>query len=83
MATIDIRDNFPIVDTIRFWDNQTGNYLATGLTYNVDMSISGNSVIVNINDLENIRSLQVTSEEHAKYLIKALNKAIEIGWFKE
>ena len=28
MATIDIRDNFPTVDTIRFWDNQTGNYLA-------------------------------------------------------
>ena len=47
------------------------------------MSISGNSVIVNINDLENIRSLQVTSEEHAKYLIKALNKAMELGWFKE
>ena len=41
MATIDIRDNFPTVDTIRFWDNQAGNYLATGLTYNVDMSISG------------------------------------------
>ena len=75
MTTIDIRDNLPTVDTIRFWDNPTGNYLATGLTYT--------EASVNINDLENIRSLRVTSEEHAKYLIKSLNKAIELGWFKE
>ena len=33
MATIDIRDNFPTVDIIRFWDNPTGGYLATGLTH--------------------------------------------------
>ena len=33
-------------------------------------------------DLENIRSLKISSEEHAKYLIKALNKAIELGWFE-
>ncbi len=67
---IDIRDNFPTVDIIRFWDNPTGNYLVTGLTY-----IDGE-------DLENIRSLKISSEEHAKYLIKALNKAIELGWFE-
>ena len=75
MATIDIRDNLPTVDIIRFWDNPTGNYSVTGLTY-----IGGE---VKIEDLENIRSLKIISEEHAKYLIKALNKAIEIGWFKE
>ena len=74
MATIDIRDNFPTVDIIRFWDNLTGNYIVTGLTY-----INGE---VNIEDLENIRSLKISSEEHAKYLIKALNKVIELGWFE-
>ena len=26
MATIDIRDNSPTVDIIRFWDNPTGAY---------------------------------------------------------
>ena len=77
MATIDIRDNFPTVDIIRFWDNPTGGYLATGLTH---IYIYGE---VKIEDLENIRSLKISSEEHAKYLIKALNKAIELGWFKE
>ena len=75
MATIDIRDNFPTVDIIRFLDNPTGNYLVTGLTY-----IDGE---VKIEDLENIRSLKISSEEHAKNLIKALNKAIELDWFKE
>ena len=74
MATIDIRDNFPTVDIIRFWDNLTGNYVVTGLTYT-----NGE---VNIEDLENIRSLKISSEEHAKYLIKALNKVIELGWFE-
>ena len=51
MATIDIRDNIPTVDIIRFWDNPTGNYLVTGLTY-----IDGE---VKIEDLENIRSLKI------------------------
>ena len=58
MATIDIRDNLPTVEIIRFWDNPTGNYLVTGLTY-----IDGE---VKIEDLENIRSLK-------KKWIKQLN----------
>ena len=74
MATIDIRDNFPTVDIIRFWDNPTGNYLATGLTY-----IDGE---VKIEDLENIRSLKISSSAHAQNIIKALEKAIELGWFE-
>ena len=29
------------------------------------------------------RNLRICSEEHAQNLIKAINKAIELGWFEE
>ena len=77
MATIDIRD---IVDEeitlIRVWDDNENNYRASGLTLAFGT--------VNIFDAAtNENHLGIESEEHAKYLIKALNKAIELGWFKE
>jgi len=38
---------------------------------------------VSVSDIKSERELRIFSEEHARNLIKALNKAIELGWFKE
>ena len=38
---------------------------------------------VEVIDIETERDLRVRSEEHAQNLIKALNKAIALGWFDE
>jgi hypothetical protein len=71
----DIRNNpAEKITVIRFADNSDDYYVASGILRN---SHGGVEVI----DIETERDLRVRSKEHAQNLIKALNKAIELGWF--
>lgn len=74
---IDIRSNqAEEVATIRFADNHEYLVVANGI-------VRGFSDVVEVVDIENDGGLRIFSEEHARNLIKALNKAIALGWFKE
>lgn len=74
--TIDIRrtaDATPITK-IRFADDSSDHYIANVL------STSGNAMT--INDSETSRQLRILDVAHARDLIKALEKAIELGMVK-
>ena len=77
---IDIRK--PEVDTIVFaeefgYKNTIRCYQASQLTKSVRVKGA-----VNIKDLGDGSHVGILSEQHAKDLIKALEKAIELGWFE-
>lgn len=78
MATFDVRDNpATTVDKIVFADRSDYRYtIATQLEFDGDDDIivtsSGNDDYVRIHSIA-----------HAQNLIKALNKAIELGWLKD
>ena len=77
---IDIRK--PEVDTIVFaedfgYKNTIGCYQASQLTKSVRAKGA-----VNIKDICDGTHVGILSEQHAKDLIKALEKAIELGWFE-
>ena len=72
----DIRTNqAEEISVLRFADGSDDYHVASGISRVAD---GGVSVI----DLESERTLRIFSEEHAQNLIKAINKAIELGWFK-
>lgn len=64
------------ITAIRFADAEDDHYVASGV-------VRGFSGVVEVGDIEEGRWLGLFSEEHARNLIRALNKAIELGWFKE
>ena len=64
------------ITVIRFADNSDDYVAASGI-------VRGFPGVVEVVDLEEGGGLLIFSEEHARNLIKALNKAIELGWFKE
>ena len=77
---IDIRK--PGVDTIVFaeefgYKNTIGCYQASQLTKSVRVKGA-----VNIKDICDGTHVGILSEQHAKDLIKALEKVIELGWFE-
>lgn len=79
---IDIRK--PGVDAIVFAEEfgykntiQCYCYQASQLTKSVRVKGA-----VNIKDICNGTHVSILSEQHAKDLIKALEKAIELGWFE-
>jgi len=74
---LDIRANqADEITVIRFADNSDYYVTANGI-------VRGFSGVVEVVDIEEISGLRIFSEEHARNLIKALNKAIELGWFEE
>ena len=64
------------ITVIRFADDNDYYHTASGILRN-------NRGGVEVIDIETERDLRVRSEEHAQNLIKALNKAIALGWFDE
>ena len=73
----DIRTNEPEEITVLRFADDGGNYhTASGILRLGDWSVA-------VIDIEAERDLRIFSEGHALNLIKALNKAIELGWFKE
>jgi len=74
---LDIRAYEPEkITVIRFADDEDDSFVASGIAL-------GFSGVVEVGDIGEGRRLGLFSEEHARNLIKALNKAIELGWFKE
>lgn len=75
---IDIRkDIYQSVTHIRVADNCTSNYVANILER------SESYLLVTDSAPRGDRSLAVKSEQHARDLIKGLERAIELGWFSE
>ena len=73
----DIRTNqAEEITLLRFADNGGDYHVASGVLRRADGSIE-------VIDIESERDLWICSEEHAQNLVNALNKAIELGWFKE
>lgn len=73
---IDIRVNPQKVDTIRVADINKDIYIA-------EMVCKSKECGAIIKDSSrNFRSLQLIDAEHARNLIKAIEKAIEFGWVK-
>lgn len=70
----DIRTNqAEEISVLRFADDNSDEYTANG--------ILNNQGVIVLSDIVEGRALQICSEEHAQNLIKAINKAIELGWF--
>ena len=75
MSTIDIRKyEPPEIDRIVFAENKDSVY--TTIAYELTKEHK------RINIVDGDAYVIVTSKEHAENLIKALNKAIELGWVK-
>lgn len=72
---LDIRTNEPEKVTVLRFADDSDYYTASGI-------ICESHGVVSVVDIEEGRDLRIFSEEHAQNLIKALNKAIELGWFK-
>ena len=76
MATIDIRNTSEdAIDTITFASASSVSYICGKLVK------GGNDVEVQDPE-DDYRSLVIESKEDAENMIKALQKAIELGWFK-
>lgn len=76
MAKIDIRSvEYDEVDTIVFADAEN-KWLSTA----VSIVREGSGIIGVQSDCQDDPSYKILNKEHALHLIKALNKAIELGW---
>ena len=73
---IDIRDNRneEVIDSIKICDTNSDYYVVSELWINID-----NTIV--LNEVGSDRCT-VESKEHARNIIKALEKAIELGWFE-
>lgn len=74
MATIDIREDKSEIDAIIFSEEETRDGIC--VAYIMDKELGR----LNIRDAN--EHVILTSKEHVLNLIKALNKAIELGWLK-
>jgi hypothetical protein len=76
MSTLDIREDTRPTTQIRFAAADTNRYVADVLTPNT----YGPGIEIKDSDMD--RSLEVRDALHARNLIKALEKAIQLGWMK-
>jgi len=63
------------ITVIRFADDEDDSFVASGIAL-------GFSGVVEVGDIGEGRWLGLFLEEYDRNLIKALNKAIGLGWFK-
>lgn len=79
MATIDIRDESEKVDCIVFASTTQNYHTATTLHH----PVTGMCTISDTERHPNGPMLGIHSEEAAQNMIKALQKAIDLGWFNK
>jgi len=75
MSTIDVRGDLTNVSEIRFADKDAFDYCP-------DVIRGGERRQTLLVETDSDRELVIKDKEHAENLIKALNKAIELGWLK-
>lgn len=75
MSTIDVREELENVSEIRFADTDRFDYCP-------DVLRGGGNAQVRMVETDSSLELIVKDETHARNLIKALEKAIELGWLK-
>jgi hypothetical protein len=75
MSTIDVRGELENVSEIRFADKDSYDYCP-------DVIRGGGARQTTLVETDSDRELVIRNKEHAENLIKALNKAIELGWLK-
>lgn len=81
MATFDVRlENTAEVDTITFADSRGGGQEEYCQGYSIRKSIDFNSGIQIDDDDDSF--VLISTKQHALDMIKALEKAIELGWLK-
>lgn len=80
MNTYDVRSNNEAIGEIVFADLQDSD--ACVQAYRIFPSVVTHTKQKYITIYEDVDSVIINSKEHALNLIKALNKAIELGWIE-